>query len=497
MLNLYSKAQVMTTIAGTGSFTDSGDSGQALLANINQPMDVAIDKFGNILIAENDSPSIRKINKIGIITTPANIFTGANFVVSDSIGNIIVGSGLISKIDYKNNNVTEITGGGTSTISGIPAIQVFLYNTGGITFDNKQNLYVADYFRIIKIDSNGYAYNIAGTYGVYGYSGDNGPAINALFNRISGIKFDKKGNLYISDEGNNVIRKIDTNGIISTVVGTGIAGFSGDNDSAINATINMPIGLAFDSFDNLYFSDQSNNRIRKVDSTGIITTYAGSGGYGNADGFALHSTMKFPAGLAFDSANNLYIADEGNNLIRKVTPPILPVTLLSFNVSGFKLFNGNTNTAVKWETASEINTSYFNVQQSTDGINFNTIGKVKAKGAGTYSFNDPLTSQDSRLTMYYRLEIVDNNGLKTYSEIRSVFLTTDDSGFTISPNPAKDYITINGSTIKQITLGDISGRILISTKEKKINISSLLNGLYMVNIETMEGKRVVEKMVKM
>ena len=398
VLSTFSYCQIMTTIAGTGSYTDSGDSGLATLANITQPTDVIIDKFGNILIAEFNSPGIRKLDKMGFITTPANIFTGANSVVTDSVGNIIVGSGLISKII--NNNVTVITGGGAYTNSGIPAIQAFLYNTGGIAFDNKQNLYVADYFRIIKLDNKGYVYTIAGTYGKYGYSGDNSQANNALFYRITGIKFDKKGNLFICDEGNNVIRKIDTSGIITTVVGTGIAGFSGDNDSAINATINQPTGLAFDNLDNLYISDQGNNRIRKIDTNGIISTYAGSGKYGNLDGPALQSTLYYPMGIAFDSADNLYIADYGNNLIRKVTPAGLPVTLLSFNVSGFKSFNGNTNTLVKWETATELNVSQFNVQRSSDGVSFETVGRENAKGASSYTFNDSLTTHDSRLTIH-------------------------------------------------------------------------------------------------
>ena len=152
----------------------------------------------------------------------------------------------------------------------------------------------------------------------------------------------------------------------------------------------------------------------------------------------------------------------------------------------------------QWETSTEINTAYYNIQRSTDGLSFYTLGKVMAKGAGTYSFNDPLTIHDSRLTkLYYRLEIVDKNGLKTYSEIHFVNLTTEDSRFTISPNPSKDFVVISGGNIKQIKVNDISGRTLLLSKEKKINISGLINGVYFISIETMEGNRVVEKMVKL
>ena len=171
----------------------------------------------------------------------------------------------------------------------------------------------------------------------------------------------------------------------------------------------------------------------------------------------------------------------------------MPVVLLSFNVSGFKSFNGNTNTLVSWETATEMNVSHFNVQRSEDGVNFENVGIVKAKGAGIYSFTAPPPPEGG--IEYFRLKIVDKNGSITYSDIRE--LTMDNGRLTISPNPAKDYVTINGTNIKQVIISDMSGRVLIRTTEKKINISSLNNGVYMVNIETMDGNRVVEKMVKL
>ena len=173
----------------------------------------------------------------------------------------------------------------------------------------------------------------------------------------------------------------------------------------------------------------------------------------------------------------------------------LPVVIKSYTVIASAAKQSVSN---QWETSTEINTAYFNIQRSTDGLSFYTIGKVMAKGAGKYTFNDPLTIHDSRLTkLYYRLEIVDNNGLKTYSEIRSVFLTTEDSRFTISPNPSKDFVVISGGNIKQIKVNDLSGRTLLLSKEKKINISGLINGVYFISIETMDGNRVVEKLLKM
>ena len=174
---------------------------------------------------------------------------------------------------------------------------------------------------------------------------------------------------------------------------------------------------------------------------------------------------------------------------------LLPVSLISFNVQGFKTFNN-----INWLTATEINTSHFNIQRSTDGISFITIGSVNAKGASTYTFNDPLTIHDSRLTkLYYRLEIVDIDGSKTYSEIRSVSLTTDASGFTITPNPAKDIVYIAGKAMQQITIMDNAGRVVVNKHvnnidNTSINIANLAKGVYFISVKDSEGKIQTEKL---
>ncbi len=175
----------------------------------------------------------------------------------------------------------------------------------------------------------------------------------------------------------------------------------------------------------------------------------------------------------------------------------LPTKLQSFNVQGSK-----TENTISWQTATEINTSHFNIQRSNNGKDFTTIGKVDAKGASTYTFNDqshPPTPPSPKGVLYYRLEVVDKDGSKTYSEIRSVSLTTDDSGFTISPNPAKDYVTITGSNIKQVKLLDNMGRVVIvkEVNNTPINIpvSNLSKGLYMVQATYIDGSMKTEKVV--
>jgi len=173
----------------------------------------------------------------------------------------------------------------------------------------------------------------------------------------------------------------------------------------------------------------------------------------------------------------------------------LPVTLLSFNVSGFKSFNGNTNTVVDWETASEINVSHFNVQRSLDGVSFETVGTVKAKGAGKYSYTAPLPEPPSpKGVFYFRLEVVDRNGALSYSEIKQLII--DNGQLIISPNPATDFLTISGGTITAVRISDVSGRVLIFGKEKKVDVRGLVAGIYYITIEGIDGQRVVRKFVK-
>lgn len=159
--------------------------------------------------------------------------------------------------------------------------------------------------------------------GKTGFSGDGGKAIESQLNSPTGLAIDSKGNLFISDSGNERIRKVDVKtGIISTVAGTGKTGFSGEGIAANKAQLSNPLGLAIDKQDNLYIVDRGNNRIRKIDvENGMITTVVGTGksGFSGDGGLAKNAKLSNPTGIAFDASNNLYIVDRGNNRIRMVT----------------------------------------------------------------------------------------------------------------------------------------------------------------------------------
>ena len=193
----------------------------------------------------------------------------------------------------------------------------------GIAVDKNGNIYIAmrDNNIISRVDTHGNLTRFAGT-GESGFSGDEGKATEAQLKIPAGLTFDKKGNLYIADRNNHRIRKVDTRGIITTVAGNGTAGFSGDGGKATQAQLNLPSGVAVDDKGNIYISDRSNNRVRVVDNKGTITTFAGNGGDGYKGdlGPATQAQLSKPFGLALDKKGNLYIADRENNRVRKVNP---------------------------------------------------------------------------------------------------------------------------------------------------------------------------------
>jgi sugar lactone lactonase YvrE len=284
-------APVITTIAGTGTAGYNGDNGPATSARIGTPYGVAVDSFGDIYIADTDNHCIRKVNLYGVIIAVAG--TGTDGYNGD----------------------------------GDSATSAQLNTPRGVAVDSDRNIYIADTFnhRIRKVDySSGMISTIAGT-GTDGYNGDDGLATSIQLRNPYGVAVDSYGNIYIADAGHHRIRKVDSSsGMISTIAGTGTDGFShgysGDGGPATSAQLYLPRGVAVDSSGNIYIADNGNHRIRKVDSSGVITTIIGTGigGYNGDNISATSAQLKFPNGVAVDSNGNIYIADAGNYRIRKV-----------------------------------------------------------------------------------------------------------------------------------------------------------------------------------
>lgn len=279
-----STSGIISTFAGTGVGGYAGDGGPAISAQLYAPHGLAFDASGNLYVSEMANFRIRKITTSGVISTFA-------------------GTGVMG---YSGD--------------GGPATSAKLQNLRGLAFDPSGNLYISDFNRgVRKINTSGIISNYAGV-GVAGYSGDGGPATNAKFKFPLGIACDNTGNLYIADSGNNCIRKVNTSGIVSTIAGDTIAGFSGDGGPAANALFKGPNGVFVSAIGEIYISDTQNHCIRKINSAGIISTIAGSvtGGFSGDGGAAINAKLYGPYAVTMDALNNLFIADKGNNRIREI-----------------------------------------------------------------------------------------------------------------------------------------------------------------------------------
>ncbi len=294
------------TMAGNGTIGYFGDGGPASAATFNYTDGVCLDTAGNLYVTDLFNDVVRVINaSTGIITT-------------------VCGSG----------------GGGYGGDGG-PATAANLETPRGACLDAHGNIYIPDFgnHRIRKVTiATGLISTYAGN-GFGGYSGDGGPATLAQVSYPNGVCTDAAGNLYISDGGNNTIRKVDANtGVITTVAGTSSPGYWGDGGPATSAGLWSPNNVFADKHGNLFISDFANNVVREVKPSGIIYTVAGSGiyGYSGDGGFATFAAFNGPQAVYVDDSDYLYISDGSNSAIRKVTPRTSAVEdlngTLSFNV---------------------------------------------------------------------------------------------------------------------------------------------------------------------
>jgi sugar lactone lactonase YvrE len=286
----------ISIFAGTGVSGNSGNGGPATAAKLSNPYCIVVDKFDNVYIGEFSV--IRKINTAGIIT------------------------------NYAGTGISGASG------TGGPATAAQLMGIRGLAIDGLGNMYVSDIANNVvrKIDNMGIITRVAGT-GLATYNGDTLQATDANISEPVGLATDKDNNLYIVSYSQNRVRKVTPDGIITTVAGTGVAGYSGDGSYAASAKLDRPSSICIDKWNNLYVTDSYNDCVRKITTTGVISTIAGNGlsGFEGDGGPATAAKLLYPAGIITDEAGGMLLCDWGNNRVRRVNNVVSVADVSSIN----------------------------------------------------------------------------------------------------------------------------------------------------------------------
>ena len=397
------------------------------------------------------------------------------FFISSTILPILVFH-LLSQVVKGDDIISTVAGTGTAGYSGdgAAATSAQLDNIGALDIDSSGNLYITAGSRIRRITSStGTISTIAGT-GTPGYSGDGGAATSAQLDSPVALTVDSSGNVFLADEAfsNNRVRKITgSTGVISTVAGTGSTGYSGDGGSALSADINAPYGLTTDSSGNLYIADTGNHRLRMVAvSTGVISTIAGTGsaGYSGDGSAATSAKLNGPAGIAMDTSGNFYISDANNHRIRKITASNGVISTIA-GTGGTGWGNGgysgdagpatsaqlNNPQAVALDSAGNVYISdSFNHRIRKITVSTGTISTVAGTGASGYSgdggaatlaqLDRPLgLALDSSGNLYF----VDSRNSRIRKVDAAVLTASPSAGLKSPTKPVKAYQTTTGDAL--------------------------------------------------
>ncbi len=502
-------AQVITTIAGTGTGGFSGDGGPATAANIDGATVVTFDAAGNLYFPDYSNSRIRKIDASGIITTvvgngtygysgdggPASAacLSYPSFVTIVNREMFIADyyNHVIRKVDTS-GIITTIAGNGSGGFSGDggQATAASLYYPTSVGFDNNSNMFIVDEAndRVRKVTPLGVITTFAGGGSM---SGGGIPAINCAMNRPGGIAVDTSGRVYVADVDNARICRIDLSGILIEYAGTATAGYGGDGGPATAAQFNHPLRLSIERNGTLYVGDQRNNRARKIDPTGIVTTIAGTGtaGFSGDGGPATAADFDGPQGVCTDAGGNLYIVDASNRRIRKVVACTNVDATISGGTSVCVHYSITLTAATAGGTWSSSNTAIASVSPT---------GVLTGVSLGSVTIQYIVTNSCSSDTATYHVTVLNEQGCPTI--VTTVAATT--SSIAVYPSPNNGIFSLNitspvtekfAVTITNV-LGQTAGTLDVQSNEKKDIQLSLPAGVYLLSA-TIHGERVTTRFV--
>ena len=464
LIQYTAQAQIISTVYGTTSGY-SGDGGAASSAQMDGPCMMTYDDQGNLYFAEYDNNVVRRIDVNGIISTVAGNGTpgysgdggpatsaqlsGPYGVAIDANGDLYISEILnhtVRKVDFTTGIITTNAGNGVLGYSGDggAATSAQLNGPYGIAFDVSGNLFIAerDNSVIRKVNTSGTISTFAGT-GAFGYFGDGGLATSAQFAGCRSVTFNDAGEMFISDGNNHVIRKINVSGVVSTVAGNGGAGHSGDCGQAVYAQLNFPRDVIFDAVGNMYISESTSHVIRKVNTSGIISTVGGNAtsGYSGDGGLATLAQLNQPYGILFDDQGNLLVADRSNNVIRKITSLVTLQSVQICSGDSYTYPDGVTQNNITSDVthhsllvAGTLNCDSTVITTVMVGQNYILSETVDICSGSDYTFPDGTTQNNITSSM------VHTSNLSTVGFGCDSIITT-----TLSVNSVNTTVTQNGS----------------------------------------------------
>jgi sugar lactone lactonase YvrE len=462
-------AKDIYTVAGNGTYAFFGEGIPATGAILNIPTGTVSDSLGNIYIADYRNCVVREVNAMtGIISTFAgNYSMGCGYtgdggpatsaqlyypyhLAVDSSNNVyIADQGNCVVREVSGGTITTIAGNGTCNYSGDggAATSAELDTPAGIAFDSSGNMYIADYYNcVIRKVSGGTITTFAGNYSLpAGFSGDGGPATSAQLYYPNDVAVDAAGNLYVDDDYNWRIRRVNASGIISTFAGNGSGGYQGDGGLAVETSVYYPQSVAVDSAGDVLIADYDNDRIRLVDGAGYIHTVAGNGtnGFFGIDILATTAEISQPQGIGTDPSGNIYVSDTGNDLIRQVGA----LAELNSSPSSVSFDTQQVGTTSPAATLTLNSAGPLTISSITPSANFTEEDDCPSSlSNGATCTVDVFFSPTSAGIIKGTLTIADN---AFFNSPLVVNLQGTATGLTITPNPLAFGVVMDGSPVTQ------------------------------------------------